>query len=317
MNKAELGAAWRLRLSRVGIAYVVLVVVWLVTSLLISGFATLDHVYYILQIGSFLGIIAAGQTLVVIMAGIDLSVSGAVTLAAVVASQFLAAGYGVTIAAAAALLASAAVGLVNAGGIVLLGVSPMVMTMAVVSIIEGVLLILTNGTPPAGKSPILNLLASGRLVGGVPNSVLIWIAVTLFVVWLLNYSRFGRYAYAIGTNPTAAEYSGVPIGFANVLFYVLCSVLAGLSGLLLLGYTGNPYLTMGTPYQLSSIAAVVLGGTSILGGRGSYLGTIAGALLLTVIISVLTVFNMSEAGRQVIQGALIIALLLVYGRDSK
>ena len=129
---------------------------------------------------------------------------------------------------------------------------------------------------------------------------------------MLHRTAYGRAIYAIGNNPRAALLSGVPIGLTQVATYALCSVFAAVTGLLILGRTGYSSKTAGDPYLLMSIAAVVIGGTSILGGRGKYIGTIGGALVLTVLINVLTVENISEAGRMMIQGLLILILLIAY-----
>lgn len=297
------------------LAFLVLLVFWGITDALVHGFATLNHTQYVLQIGAFLGIVAAGQTLVVMMGGIDLSVSGVLALGAVVCAQLISANnVNPAIAVVIALVVCVSIGLVNAFGIVRLGLPPLVMTLAVLTIIQGSLLIYTSGSPKSANVPFLGALSSGS-TADIPNAFWVWVVVSVLGVWLLNFSRFGRYVYAIGVNPVAARLSGVNVYLTTYLMYATCSLFAGIAGILLFGYTGNSYLTMGDPYLLGSIAAVVLGGTSILGGRGQFVGTIGGALLLTVLNSVLPVWNIPQAGRQILEGALIIILLLVYARE--
>ncbi len=297
------------------LAFIVLVIFWLATNALVPNFATLGHTRFILQTGSFLAIVAAGQTLVIMMGGIDLSVSGVLALGAIVCAQMISVNhFDPAVAIAVSLVVCSMIGLLNGFGVHVLRLPPLVMTLAVVTIIQGALLVYTAGSPKSASVDSLEALANGNTLG-VPNAFLALVVVSVFCVWLLNFSRFGRYVYAIGVNAQAARLSGVNITSTTYLMYGLSGLLAGVAGLLLFGFTGNSYLGMGDPYQLGSIAAVVLGGTSILGGRGHYLGTIAGALLLTILSSVLPVWNIPQAGRDVTQGLLIIVLLLVYARE--
>lgn len=299
------------------IAFLVLIVAWLVSALLIPGFRTTSHTAQVFQQGAFLGIAAAGQTIVVLVAGIDLSVSGVMTLSSVAASQLLAStSLGPYWSIFLVLGVSAAIGLINGVGVHWLRLHPLIMTLATVTIIQGTLLIYTQGTPPTGMSPVLTNLANGRSLAGIPNALIVWFVISVFTYWLLNRSRFGRQAYAIGTSERVSILSGVSVGNVKLIAYSLSGLFAGISGLLLLGYIGNTYLTLGDPYQLTTIAVVVLGGTSILGGRGNYLGTIAGTLLLIVLLDVLQVLNIAQAGRDVILGVIIVLLLLVYGQEK-
>ncbi|MEV0640033.1 ABC transporter permease [Streptomyces sp. NPDC050619] len=304
-----------LRGSRAAWAFGVLALTWTGAVVFASGFDSTSSFRYLVQTASFLGIVAVGQTLVVMMSGIDLSVSGVVALSAVVCAKVAGEGGGAA-GITAALVLSALVGAVNAAGVVWLRVPPLVMTLATGTIISGALLVYTNGSPSSAKVPLLDSLANDQLLG-VPYSFVLWLAVSAAAVWLLHLSRTGRYAFALGSSEPASRASGVPLGATAFIAYSACALLAGVAGLVLLGFTGTSSLTMGTPYQLLSIASVVLGGTSILGGRGHLLGTVAGALLLTLLTALLTSWNLSEGVRQVVLGVLIIALLLVYARERR
>ncbi|WP_276353232.1 ABC transporter permease [Cohnella caldifontis] len=300
------------------VAFAVLLLVWVITAVSIDGFATKASLIQTLQTAAFLGIIAAGQTIVVMMAGIDLSVSSTVTLSSVAASSVMAhSGMGPYAGIAAGLGIGAAVGLVNALGIAYLKLPPLIMTIATISLITGFMLIATNGTPPSGMSPVLNQLANNDWFFGLPNVVFIWLVVSVFTYWFLHLSKFGRQTIALGTNEKASVLSGVHTAKLQMIGYSLCGLFAGLSGILQLGYMGSTYLTLGEPYQLLSIAAVVLGGTSILGGRGNYLGTIAGTLLIIILKNVLTVIDISSAGREFVMGLLILVILFAYARERK
>ncbi|MDQ1070783.1 ABC transporter permease [Streptomyces canus] len=305
-----------LRASRAAWAFGVLTVTWLAAILFADGFDSVSNVRYLVQTASFLGIVAVGQTLVVIMSGIDLSVSGVVALSAVVCAKVASGTGGGVSGIMAALALSALVGAVNAGGVVWLRVPPMVMTLATGTILSGALLVYTDGSPSSAHLPLLDSLANGRLLG-VPWAFVLWLVVTAVAGWLLHLSRTGRYAFALGAGEHAARASGVPLGATAFTAYVSCALLAGVAGLVLLGFTGTSSLTMGNPYQLLSIASVVLGGTSILGGRGHLLGTVGGALLLTLLTALLISWNLSEGVRQVVLGVLIIGLLLVYARERR
>jgi ribose transport system permease protein len=306
--------AW-LRDTRAAWAFGVLILAWAMAILFVRGFDKISSVPYLLQTASFLGIIAVGQTLVVVMSGIDLSVSGVVALSAVVCAQ-VAGGSGGAAGIAVALIIAALVGVVNAAGIIWLRVPAMVMTLATGTIIAGGLLVYTNGSPSSASVPLLDALANNSLLG-IPESLLLWLGISAVAVWLLHLSRVGRYLFALGSSGPASRASGVPLEVTTLLSYAACALLAGVAGLVLLGFTGTSSLTMGNPYQLLSIAAVVLGGTSILGGNGHLLGTLAGTLLLTLLNAVLVVWNVSAGLQQVLLGLLIIALLFVYGRERR
>jgi ribose transport system permease protein len=304
-----------LRDSRAVWAFGVLAVAWVAAVLFARGFDSVTSFRYLVQTASFLGVVAVGQTLVVVMGGIDLSVSGVVALSAVVCAQVSdSSGSGAGI--VAALVASCCVGLVNAAGVTWLRLPPMVMTLATGTIVSGALLVYTSGSPKAATVPLLDSLANHQLAG-IPQSFLLWLVVTAAGVWLLHLSRVGRYAFALGTSEPASRASGVPLAATAFSMYAACALLAGVAGLMLLGFTGTSSLTMGDPYQLLSIASVVLGGTSILGGRGHLLGTVAGALMLTLLTALLTAWNLSEGLRQVTLGLLIIVLLLAYAREQR
>ena len=301
----------RLRENRAALAFGVLALTWLAAVLFARGFDSLGSVRYLVQTASFLGIVAVGQTLVVLMSGIDLSVSGVVALSAVVCAQ-VSGTAGIFV----ALGISTLVGVVNAAGVTFLRLPPMVMTLATGTIIAGGLLVYTNGSPKSANLPLLHALANDRILG-IPQAFLLWLVITAIAVWLIHASRIGRYAFALGSSEPASRASGVPLAGTAFVMYAACALLAGVAGLVLLGFTGTSSLTMGDPYQLLSIASVVLGGTSILGGRGHLLGTVAGALLLTLLTALLTAWNLAEGPRQVVLGLLIIVLLLLYARERR
>ena len=298
------------------LAFVVLIVAWIGTMLFIPGFNTWNHNMTFLKTAAYVGMIVIGQGICIISGGIDLSVSNVVTLSSVVAAGCVKAGWGDGAAIVVALLASVLVGAINATGITFLRIPPIIMTLAMLSLLEGGLLIATDGTPPSGCGDVIKWLCKGKPLG-VPNAVFVWIIFLVLALLLMNKSKFGRHIYAIGTNESAAKLNGVKVVATKYMVYCLSSLCAGIGGLLILGNMGSTYLTIGQQYQLMSIAAVVISGISIQGGKGKFTGIIAGTMLMILLRDILNVLKMSNAGREIFQGVLILAVLLAYGREKK
>jgi ribose transport system permease protein len=299
-----------IRIDPVILTFVVLLLLWGFSLYRTEGFRTVNYTMLTLRTAAFLGIVAAGQTLVILMGGIDLSVAAVITMTGVVAGNLMtqigqAGGILVT------LVIAILVGVCNGLGVTVLRLPPLVMTLATLSIIQGVLLVYNAGKPISGESPFLEFWAKDKILG-IPAAVWVLGGVTLICIVLLHFTSFGRGIYAIGNNPRASYISGVPTTAIQIATYALCSFFAGITGLLLLGRTGYSSKTAGDPYMLMSIAAVVIGGTSIIGGRGKIIGTIGGALVMTILINLLTVENIDESVRMMIQGGLILALLIAY-----
>ncbi len=299
-----------IRIDPVILTFVVLLLLWGFSLYRTDGFRTVNYTMLTLRTAAFLGIVAAGQTLVILMGGIDLSVAAVITMTGVVAGNLMtqigeAGGILVT------LVIAILVGVCNGLGVTVLRLPPLVMTLATLSIIQGVLLVYNAGKPVSGESPFLEFWAKDKILG-VPAAVWVLGGVTLICIVLLHFTSFGRGIYAIGNNPRASFISGMPTTAIQIATYALCSFFAGITGLLLLGRTGYSSKTAGDPYMLMSIAAVVIGGTSIIGGRGKIIGTIGGALVMTILINLLTVENIDESVRMMIQGGLILALLIAY-----
>jgi ribose transport system permease protein len=299
------------------VAFVVTTLVWLASSLFIRGFATYQHNIQFAQTSVYLGFMAVGQAMVVISGGFDLSISSVVTLSSVITSAMAHSGQGVAVSIAVALLASLAVGIFNAAGITFLRIQPMIMTLATVSLLEGILLIATNGTPPSGVHSEITWMAKGQLVPGIPNVLLIYLFFILILIWFMHFSKWGFKIYGLGSNERASWLSGVRIFPMKFMIYGLSSLCGGISGVLLLGYIGSTYLTIGAPYQMFTVAATVMGGISITGGRGNFIGIIAGTFLFSAIRDILTVTRISAAGRELFQGLLILLVILIYGREKR
>jgi ribose transport system permease protein len=218
---------------------------------------------------------------------------------------------------ALALLVAAGIGAINGLGVGYLGLPPLIMTLAMATILQGLLILIAGGSGSAISvtNASLDWIGSTHVLT-ISVSIILWAIVAAVCLFWLHGTRSGSLIFAIGANPVVSRLSGVPIRRLTLAIYVISGFCAGLAGLLLLSMNGQGYVGIGDPYLLSSIAAVVLGGTSILGGQGTYLGTIAGAVLLVTMTALITVVNASEGWRSVILGCLILAMLPLSGRDQ-
>jgi len=303
----------------VATAFACIVALLLVGSLYSTRFLSPDYLLQQLQVGSFLALVATGLMVVVLLGQIDLSVPWIVTVGGMMSTA--AAGHGAIGAALAipfGVLCGIGFGLVNGVGVAYLRVPSMIFTLGIDAVAQGLMVLKTGGSAPQDMAtPLMRELATGRTLGAVPNGVWVWLLVGLAVSFLLARTTFGRSVYAIGNREEAAYLSGVRTRQVTLVAFAISGGLSALSGALLAGYSGKAYQGMGDGYLLPAIAAVVLGGTSILGGRGSYLGTTAGVILITLLQSILSVVQMPDAGRQIIYGAVILAMLLLYGRGRR
>ncbi len=267
-----------------------------------------------LKIAIPLAMLAACQTLTMLTGGIDLSVGTVATIAAYVtatATPLIGAPAAIGIAMACAL----AVGLVNGIGVAFARVHPLIMTLGTGLIATGCLLVYQRSVISTGTiyPEILVWLGTGR-TWGLPNGLFLFIPFAALILWAQRRSGFGRLLYAIGANEAAARLSGVRVWQVHLMLYALSGVIAGLSGLLYLGMVKTASLSLALPLDLPSVAAAVIGGTSIFGGRGGYGGTILGALILTVLGTMLTLMQMPEGGRRILYGAIILAVTALYIR---
>jgi ribose transport system permease protein len=213
--------------------------------------------------------------------------------------------------------AGAVFGLINGFGVAYLRVPSMIFTLGTNAVAQGLMIVRTGGAAPQDMATnTMRVLATGQAVPGIPNALWIWVVVGGATVFLLKRTTFGRSIYAIGNSERAAYLSGSRTRRVVLIAFMLSGALSAFGGVLLAGYSTKAYQGMGDPYLLPAIAAVVLGGTSILGGRGTYLGTVAGVILITLLQSILSIMQMDESIRQIVYGLTIILLLLLYGRSA-
>ena len=305
---------------RVLYAWGAAVLLFVLGNLVRPGFASLASIEAVLTVASFVGLVAAGQLFVILIGGIDLSVPWVLNAAAILVAT---ASLGQDSRAAWALLLTLAmgtgVGLLNGLGVALLGVPAVVMTLAMNGIMEGLTLGLSGGLTCgacASYAPPVVQAAVHGLWLGIPTALWLWLIVAVIVSAVLGLTSFGRATYAIGNNARASFLAGVNVTAVTSALYALSGLFAALAGVLLVGFGGQASLGMGEPYLFQSIAAVVIGGVYILGGRGYYIGVVAGAISLVALVSVLMAMNMPEYGRSIIYGIIILVLLLLYGREA-
>ena len=264
-----------------------------------------------------LAILAACQTLAMLTGGIDLSVGAVASMAAFLMAT-LASAQGPGPAIAVAFVACTIAGLVNGIGIGVFKVHPLIMTLGMSLVVLGLMSVYQLAMVQSGtKIPEeIQWLGSGISFGFVPNSIIVFVPIALLVVVGLRRSGFGRLLFAVGDNPIAARLAGARVWQVHVALYILSALLAAVAGLLLAGLNNTATVSLVEQSVLPSVAAAVIGGTSIMGGRGGYSGTIVGALLLTVVTTLLTVLEMPEAVRQILFGVIIVAVAAAYTRVS-
>jgi ribose transport system permease protein len=297
------------------VVYVLALLLFIGSSIAVSGFSSASNVKNILLAASILGLVAAGQTLVILGAGIDLSVPWMMTSAAVITAA-LSDGHSDRLVWIVPLVFGIAIGVgaFNGLGVAVLGISPIVMTLATNVMLSGFLTLEVQvGSPVAAPNAITDL-ASGELIG-LPVPLFLLVAVTALMTLILTFTKFGRRVYAVGANVTASRFSGVNTVAVTAATYICSAVGAAAAGLVLLGFVGRAFPGIGDDYQFSAIAAVIVGGASILGGSGHYVGTVAGVLLLTILNALLQVYSLGAGTILIFYGVIIIVSVWIAQQD--
>ena len=281
-----------------------------VADRLAPGFATAANILQLLKLASFLGIAAIGQTIVMLSGGIDLSIAWVLTASAVVFTG-LCDGQDANIlpAAAAAIGVGLFCGLFNGFGVVKLRISPIVMTLATNNIMLGVTLIYTGGTPSGASSPLVRAFAVEN-VGVIPTMVIFWCVLAVITILAIRYSRGGRMLLGVGENPRVSFLTGIPNGRVIVAAYAVCGLTTSVTGILFAAFSGASFLGMGDQFVLPTVAAVVLGGASMFGGRGGYGGTMAAVFFTTILTTILVIGAIPQGVRNIIFGAAVLAAIL-------
>jgi ribose transport system permease protein len=274
----------------------------------------------IVRLAVFLGVIAAGQTLVIISGseGIDLSAGSVVTLTAILTYVYVSGEDSkVLMALLISLGVGALIGLLNGIGITFLKISPFVMTLGMSGMVTGAIIVVNHGDVRGKIAPIMTRLIARPISPEIPipGAIIIWLVFGVLMWLLLERTTFGKNLFAIGVNRVTAKLSGVNVTWTNLATYSLAGALAGFGGFLVVGNTGVVMIQLGQPFLFPSIAAVAVGGTLLSGGKGSYWGSMAGAIVLTLITSLLTTMQMPESVRRMVLGATLLILISIYGRQ--
>jgi ribose transport system permease protein len=306
------------RLSRnvaIALVYFLALALFIGSSIAVNGFSSSSSVKNILLLATILGLVAAGQTLVILGAGIDLSVPWVMTSAAVLTASMTDGDSSALVWVLPIVFGLAiVVGLFNGLGVAVLGISPIVMTLATNVMLSGLLTLHVQvGSPVAAPSAISDL-ASGELLG-LPVPLFLLLGVTVLMTIVLTFTPFGRRVYAVGANVTASRFSGVNPVTVTTATYVCSAIGSAAAGLVLLGFVGRAFPGIGDEYQFSTIAAVIVGGASILGGSGHYIGTVAGVLLLTILNALLQAYSLGAGTVLIFYGVIIIVSVWIAQQD--
>jgi ribose transport system permease protein len=324
-------------LSLIGILFAL----YIITGLLDSYNFSIPAIGNVFYLGAALGLLAAGQTICMLTGGIDLSLAMIATGAAFIVS--VKSSSGLLVALTLALLYCIVIGAINGLAIGLLGMNPLIMTLGMNAVLIGVFTVGVT-TFLQGSSTVPEVLVtlstssiidtstwvfesatadprSWPFVASIVDTLswpfFIWLLVSLIVLFILARTGLGRLIYAIGDNAQSARLAGVKVWQVQVTTYVMCAILGGIGGIILGGQSGAVALSLANSFLLPSVAAVVIGGTSIMGGLGGYKGTMMGTLILTLLSSLLTTVNSSEAVKQMIYGAIVLALAWTYAKISE
>ncbi len=279
------------------------------------GFLSLSNIGNVLASSTILAVAALGQILVIVGGGegIDLSVGSVVSLGAILGGVFsLGSNSHVLSALAILVTVGGLIGLINGLGVRIMGIPPLVMTLGMSSVVDGFVLAYTQGQPGGGAPPILLSLGSGHLLPGIRWLAICGFGVVIIGSLILSRSRYGRQLQLTGSNRQAARLSGINVSRIVVASYVMAGVFSAVAGYMLLGLAGSSDLGIGSSYTLLSIAAVVIGGTQLSGGEGSYIGAALGSVALVILTNVLVAFRLNSGAREFFEGLALVVILVAY-----
>ncbi len=286
------------------------VLICIVMTFLSPVFLTVTNILNIIRQSSIYGIMAIGMTFVILTAGIDLSVGSILAISGAIAAGSVKAGLGLELVIPIALAIGLGCGLVN-GVLVTVGrITPFVVTLGMMSVARGLTLIYTQGYPISGFQGAFRFIGGGDLVA-IPFPIIVFIVTTVLAWLILSQTRLGRYTYAIGGNEETVKLSGINADLYKTIVYMISGIASAISALILTSRLNSAEPVAGTGYELDVIAAVVIGGTSLMGGRGSVWGTLIGALLIGVINNGMNLLGISPYFQLVVKGLIIIGAVLL------
>lgn len=302
-------ASWRELLARFGLVLALGLMI-LILSYLSDRFLSVPNILNVLRQISINALVAFGMTAVILGRGIDLSVGSLLAFVGVVTATIAAGGTPAWLAILAGLAIGSALGAVNGAFVAYAGIAPFIVTLAGLTIFRGMALAFTDGRPVTGLPPAFAGIGYGSFLG-LPMPVWILLGFLAVTHGLLRFTALGRAIYAIGGNEEAARLAGIPVRRVTAFTYVFSGFSAALAAIVLTGRLNSAQPTAGVMFELDAIAAVVVGGTSLFGGRGGVFGTLVGALIIGVINNGMNLLNVSSFYQQIVKGGVILAALLI------
>ncbi len=288
----------------------ILLVICVFATILSPSFLSVTNLFNVFKQITVAGIVGCGMTFVILTGGIDLSVGSILGLSGVLASGVLASTGNTAAAVAVSLVVGVACGAVNGFFVSVCGIPPFISTLGMMTLLRGVILVYTKGSPIPIKSDAYKFFGKGS-IAGIPVSVIILIIVFLLAHYILTQTSYGRSVYAVGGNREAARLSGIRVKTSEFLVYTLNGLMCGMAGLILTARLGSAQSTSGTGIEMDAIAAVILGGTSLSGGVGFVLPTVVGAMIMGIIDNILTLMNVNPHATNIVKGAVILIAVLV------
>ena len=300
-------ALFRWEASGVLVALIVLCVILSIAS---PNFLTAFNLTVVIREASFVGLVALGQTLVLLLGGIDLSVGAAAGLSAIVGCLFLkSVGIPPWLVIPATAVFGLCIGSISGFFVAFLKLNPFIVTLAMWEIFAGMTLVITKGYPIRPLGPAFTIYGQGEFFG-IPGPVLLFLIAAAVLVWVLSKTRFGRNLYAIGGNRDAATLVGIPVVRVELLVYALAGMFAALAGIMYASRMDAGQPSVGEGWLMKAITAAILGGTSLKGGQGTILGTVFGTLLTAVLANGLSLMNVSAYWARVVVGAIVLIAIL-------
>jgi ribose/xylose/arabinose/galactoside ABC-type transport system permease subunit len=299
------------------VVFLLLVVMSAGTAMVEPLFLSGRNISNVLRQASALGIVSIGQTIAILSFGIDLSVSSVATMAGVLCASLMQGRPEMVVPAVLIALGfGLAIGLLNGLLVTKFGLADFIVTLATWSIVNGVMFVYTEGREVGSVTRGFMFLSGGN-IGPFPMSLIVWVVAAIAAFVFLRYTRLGRHIFAVGGNKEIARLSGIHVNLVKTLVYAISGFLAAIAGLVLLARLGVGYPLAGREFQLDSIAAVVIGGTSLFGGRGGVVGTIAGVLIVSALNNIFNLVGVSAFSQHVLKGLVIIVVVVIRARGDR
>ncbi len=289
---------------------IILLIIMIVATIASNNFLQITNLFNVLKQITVAGIVACGMTFVILTGGIDLSVGSILGLSGAIAAGVLAGTGSVVLAILSALVIGLSCGLINGIFVAYFKIPPFIATLGMMTLLKGVILVYTNGSPISVKSDMYKFIGKGSILG-IPVPVIILLLIFIVAHYILSNTVFGREIYALGGNREAARLSGIKIVKSEMFVYVISGLLSAIAAIVLTARLGSAQSTTGSGIEMDAIAAVILGGTSLSGGVGFVLPTVVGAMIMGIIDNILTLLNVNPHATNIVKGLVVLIAVLV------